>query len=402
MPDPVQELIESPAALDAYCTRLAAHPVFGLDTEFIGENSFHPQLCLVQVATPDHLTLIDPFACGPLDSFWQLVVDPARCVVVHAGREEIRIVRHAGGQPPGNLFDVQIAAGLVGVGYPMGHAALVQQLLGITLQKGETLTDWSRRPLTDHQVRYAFDDVRFLLRLHAKLDGKLARLGRGDWATEEFAALTRRALSEDPEIERWRKLRGLGSLDRKKLAIVRELYAWRESVAERQNRPSRTVLRDDLIVEVAKRAPRNERDLAVLRGLPNREHAAILEAVRRGRETPADALPAATERDNDPPQVGMVTSFLMSLLGDLCARWKITPGMVATNYDVKALVRAHFQQSDEVADDSALTRGWRSRHVLPVVRDILEGRQGVRVGDVRRTTPFAWDGDVPLAVADDV
>lgn len=401
MPDPAEEIVDSPAALDDFCARIAALSAFGLDTEFIGENSFHPRLCLIQVATPDRLALIDPFSCGPLDAFWRLVTDPARRVIVHAGREEIRIVRHGGGRPPGDLFDLQIAAGLVGLGYPMGHAALVQQLLGITLQKGETLTDWARRPLTAHQIRYAFDDVRFLLRLYAKLEGKLARLGRSDWAAEEFAALTRRALSEDPEIERWRKLRGLGSLDRRKLAIVRELYAWRESVAERQNRPSRTVLRDDLIIEVAKRAPRAERDLSVLRGLPNREHAAILDAVRRGRETPAEDLPAASERDNDPPQVAMVTSFLLALLGDLCSRWKITPGMVATNYDVKALVRAHFQRDDAVADDSALTRGWRSRHVLPVIRDILDGRQAVRVGDVRRPAPFAWDGNVPAAVTDD-
>lgn len=400
MPDTVEELVETPSALAACCAHLTAHPVFGLDTEFIGENTFHPKLCLIQVATPERLYLIDPFTCGPLDAFWSLVADPSRTVIVHAGREEIRIVRHACGQPPGGPFDVQIAAGLVGFGYPMGHAALVQQLLGVTLQKGETLTDWSRRPLTAHQVRYAFDDVRFLLRLHAKLAGRLARLGRTDWAVEEFAALTRRALCNDPEIERWRKLRGLGSLDRRKLAIVRELHAWRESVAERQNRPSRTVLRDDLIVEVAKRNPRSERDLSVLRGLPSREHSAIMEAVQRGRETLIEDLPAATERDNDPPQVTMVTSFLLALLGDLCTRWKITPGLVATNFDVKTLVRAHFQGS-ELAEESALVHGWRGRHVLPTIRAVLEGRRSVSVGNLRSAAPFAWTGDDPLIVADD-
>src|SRR5262249_8173103 len=158
---------------------------------------------------------------------------------------------------------------------------------------------------------------------------------------------------------------------------------------------------DDLIVEVARRNPRGERDLAVMRGLPTREHAAILEAVRRGRETASEDLPSASERDNDPPQVAMVTSFLLALLGDLCIRWKITPSLVATNYDVKTLVRARHAKVVEPPDESALTRGWRGRHILPTLIEILEGRQGVRVGDVRNAAPFAWDGVGPPAIADD-
>jgi ribonuclease D len=199
---------------------------------------------------------------------------------------------------------------------------------------------------------------------------------------------------ENPAVERWRKLRGLGSLDRKRLAVVRELFAWREEVAERQNRPARTVLRDDLIVEVARRGPKTERDLQVLRGLPKHDHAAILDAVRRGRATPPEMLPALMERDNDPPQVGQVTSFILALLGDLCSRWALTPGLVTTNHDVKLLVRARWQGKPPPAE-STLTHGWRGRHLLSVVQAILEGRQGVRVGDVRAAAPFAWDDAGP-------
>src|SRR5439155_4930416 len=294
------------------------------------------------------------------------------------------------GRPPGNLFDLQIAAGLVGLGYPMGHGALVHQLLKIQLAKAETLTDWSRRPLTHQQVQYAYDDVRFLLPLWRQLTKRLDKLGRAEWAAEEFATFIRRALLENPAVERWRKLRGLGSLDRKKLAVVRELFAWREEVAERQNRPARTVLRDDLIVEIARRGPQRERDLQVLRGLPRHDHTAILEAVQRGRATPPEMLPALMERDNDPPQVGLVTSFLLAVLGDLCSRWALTPGLVTTNADVKLLVRARWQGKPPPAE-STLAHGWRGRHVLPVVQAILEGRQGVRVGDLRSVAPFGWD-----------
>src|SRR5262249_24672251 len=155
-----------------------------LDTEFVGEDTFHPSLCLVQVATDEALYVIDPFTVGPLDDFWKAVVDPANLVVVHAGREEVRLCQLWSGQAPGNLFDVQIAAGLVGYSYPLGHGALVNQVLKVRLAKNETLTEWRHRPLTRDQIHYALDDVRYLLPVWQRLSGELERLGRGEWACE--------------------------------------------------------------------------------------------------------------------------------------------------------------------------------------------------------------------------
>ena len=179
------------------------------------------------------------------------MLDPAASVVVHAGREEVRLCRLWTGQAPGNLFDLQIAAGLVGLTYPLGHGPLVSQLLGVQLAKGETLTEWRERPLTPKQVRYAFDDVRYLLPLWQKLDRRLEQLGRLDWAARGVrpARPTPRGAG-GPSGERWRKLRGLGSLDRRKLAVVRELYAWREETADAaepagpDHRPRRPAGRD--------------------------------------------------------------------------------------------------------------------------------------------------------------
>jgi ribonuclease D len=343
------------------------------------------------VATPERLYLIDPLApdAGPLDRFWELVADPARTVVVHAGREEIRMCRHGCGRPPGNLFDLQIAAGLVGLGYPMGHGALVNNLLGIQLAKAETLTDWSRRPLTQQQVQYAYDDVRFLIALWQKLDKKLAKLGRRDWAAEEFGALAHRALLENPAVERWRKLRGIGGLDRRRLAVVRELYGWREEVAERQNRPARTVIRDDLIVEIARRLPQKERDLGVLRGLPKFDFPGIIQAVRRGREMSGEELPTSIERDNDPPQVNLVTSLIMAALSDFCGRESLSQGIVATNNDVRLLVRGKHQQSDP-SEECGLLKGWRREHVLPELQAVLDGKRAVRVKEIRAASPLEW------------
>lgn len=389
MSDQLQQVVTTGDELTACCDHLAESAVFGFDTEFIGEESYHPHLCLVQVATADRLFLIDPQSTGPLDRFWDLVADPGRVVVVHAGREEIRLCQLGCGRLPGNLFDLQIAAGLVGLNYPMGHGPLVNQLLGIQLSKAETLTDWSRRPLTGQQIQYAYDDVRFLLALWETLRHKLARLGRADWAQEEFRALGQRALLENPAIERWRKLRGLGSLDRRRLAVVRELFAWREEIAERQNRPARTVIRDDLIVEIARRLPQKERDLSVLRGLPKFDFPGILKAVQRGRGLPPEQQPAAIERDNDPPQVNLATSLMMAALADCCARNALAQGIVATNSDLRSLVRAKYLQADP-PEDCALLRGWRRDHVWPELRDVLNGHRAVRIRDLRAPSPLEW------------
>src|SRR5262249_16986016 len=156
------QIVRRPEELTACCQYLATCPRFGFDTEFVGEESYHPHLCLVQVATTERLLLIDPLTAGPPDAFWKLVTCPGNRGIVQAGREEVRLCRLWSGEAPGNLFDLQIAAGLVGLVYPLGHAALVHQLLGTRIPKAETLTEWRDRPLTDRQIRYAFDDVRHL------------------------------------------------------------------------------------------------------------------------------------------------------------------------------------------------------------------------------------------------
>ena len=230
--------ITQPNQLKECLEHLAASPVVGFDTEFVGEDAYRPELCLVQVATQSQLFVIDPQTVGPLDGFWKLLLDPARTTVVHAGREDIRICYFQAGQPPANVFDVQIAAGLVGLAYPIGYSGLIHDLLGQKMSKGETLTDWRRRPLSPSQVRYAFDDVRYLLPAWKKLTDRMKRLKRTEWAAEEFASAVRKATADETTTERWRKIKGIGGLDRRGLAIAREIYFWRDRFAERVNRPA--------------------------------------------------------------------------------------------------------------------------------------------------------------------
>ena len=155
------------------------------------------------------------------------------------------------------------------------------------------------------------------------------------------------------------------------------------------------MVRDDLIVEIARRNPRGENDLAVLRGLPAREFAAIFAAVARARAMPPDQWPALAERDIDLPPVNLVSGFLIAVLADLCSRWSLTPGLVATTTDVKRFVRARYEDKPELMEDCAFGRGWRAKYMLPVLTSVLEGRRGLRIADLRRDAPLAWDGDGP-------
>lgn len=394
-PELPEQLVATPAELTACLEHLAGCSLIGFDTEFVGEDAYRPELCLVQIATPERLYVIDPFGVGPLDGFWKLLHDPVRTTVVHAGREDVRICHFQGGKPPARVFDVQLAAGIVGLTYPIGYSGLVHELLGQRMNKGETLTDWRRRPLLPAQVRYAFDDVRFLLPVWKKLTDKLKRQKRSDWAAEEFAGAVNKAVADETTVEKWRKLKGIGGLDRRGLAVAREVFAWRERFAERVNRPPRQLLRDDLLAELARRPPTKAEELAAYRGVPRNEVEPILEAVRRGKALPADRCPKPEPRDNDPPHIILLGNLLGVVLADWCTRNKLAANLVASGSDLKAIVRSYAYH--EPLPDIPLTRGWRELAVLPELQAILSGTKAICVENTSAAAPL---GFVPLAQGD--
>jgi ribonuclease D len=387
-------VVADPHVLVDCCAHLRKTTHLGFDTEFVGEETYDPDLCLIQVSTADTLYLVDPLSSGPLDEFWSLLLDPARTVIVHAGREEIRMARRFGGREPSNWFDLQIAAGLVGLAYPMGHGALVFHLLGIQLSKAETLTEWRHRPLTPSQLRYAFDDVRFLLPLWQRLDARLQQLGRRGWAQQEFARFVAQAL---PEVagkavvpDKWRKLRGLGALDRRRLAMVREMFAAREAIAAQLNRPPRVLVRDDLLVELARRNPKSAAEVQVVRGMAKRFVQPMWDAIERARQFSGDQLPRVEEREQDPPQVGLIVNLLAAIVNDFCAREGLAVALTVTTSDLKDLVRARMRK-EAVSETIPLMSGWRKEFVLPMLEDVLAGKRAVRIGDINAESPFALE-----------
>jgi ribonuclease D len=382
-----EEMITTPHELAVCCGELAASGQLGFDTEFVGEQTYHPRLCLIQVATAQRLYLIDPLSVGPLDAFWQLIIDPQRLTIVHAGKQEVRLCRMWAGQPPGRLFDLQIAAGLIGPIYPIGHGTLVSHVLDVQIAKGETLTEWRDRPLSEQQIRYAFEDVKYLLSLWENLSQRLEKLGRTTWAAEEFEDMRSEVPPETTGGERWTKLRGLGGLDRHGLAAARGLFAWREETAAAANRPSRTILRDDLIVEIARRRPARERDLQIVRGIAKRYIPAMVEVVQESRRLPLEDCPPLLGREQDPPQVQMISNILSAVLGNHCHQLELATALAANQEDLRMLVRSRLKRKP-LPERCGLTRGWRQLHILPELEAVLDGRRSLRIVDLASETPF--------------
>jgi ribonuclease D len=392
-----ESLIETPAAFAECLWHLQDQSLLAFDTEFVGEHTYRPELCLIQVATAERLFVLDPYRVGDLAPFWQLLTDPRRQVIVHAGREEIRMCRSGIGLSPANLIDLQPAAGLCGLVYPIGLAALVQIVLGHRVSKSETLTDWRRRPLTPSQLRYAFDDVRYLIPAWKRLSATLEKHDRQDWATEEFSNVIRKATQdEDPAMEMWRRVKGIAHLDGRSLAVARAVVGWRDRTANLQNRPARGVLRDDIIVEIAKRPPRSLNDLLQWRGIPRGESEKLMSAVAEALSLPPEQWPNETEREHDPPNVAVLTQFLTVIMNDWATKERLSPALIGTQSDLKTLVRCD-QAGDALPDDSPLAGGWRSISVLPVLRKVLNGEIAVRVVNVKSLNPL---GVVPVPNGD--
>lgn len=354
-------LVTDPAGVDHVVAAVRAAGTCALDTEFLWEKTYAPQLCLAQIAVGDGIWLIDPLAGAPLEPIADLVRDPSVEKLMHAPSADLIAFGLHFGAVPANVFDTQIAAGFVGLTAGAGLDRLLDQVLKVRLSHDETFSDWSRRPLTDTQQLYAADDVRHLADLVAELRRRLAERGRVDWAQAEIERrfCTSEAAGADPE-RAWRKVQRRGRLSPTAQAVLVDVAAWRERTARRRDQPAAWVMKDPTLVEIARAAPRSADDLRRIRGVGKgfggREADELLAAVATGLgRTPPPSEPSVPQRVAR--RVEAVATLAVPMARIRCLDQDLAPELVATRADLDRFLEAVVV--GEGVDELPLGQGWR-------------------------------------------
>jgi len=384
MPNPPPLYVTDQHALESLCRTLRQSPRLAMDTEFVGEDTFIPRLELIQVATATTAAVIDfpaVQAAGSLDVFWELICDTKIEKIVHAGRQDLDLFAIHAGQIPKPFFDTQIAAAMVGYGAQVAYANLVQRLHGTKLAKAHTFTNWSARPLSDDQIAYALEDVEFLLSIHTHLQDRLNTLGRSEWVSEEFARLETAVGEKNREPqERYQRIRGWDTLKPKGAAVLRELAAWREAEARRRNVPRGRVMRDEVLIQLARHPPKSVNDLRGLRGVHSsevdRHGGQLLATITLALALPPAAWPEVpSERKPDPESTGIV-ELLQAVLKARAAEEGIAPTMLATSADLQLLVDTKQNRTTLTVP---ILHGWRRQLVGELLLQVLDGAVSLRV-----------------------
>jgi ribonuclease D len=380
------------ATVDSTVTDLAerarATGRLGIDTEFMGEGRYRPLLCLVQVAVEEagdvRVEVLDPllddFDPAPLAG---VLADPEVEIILHAGRQDVALLRRVWSTDVRSVFDTQVAAGFAGRRAQLGYEALLSELTGVRLRKSASFTRWDARPLSEEQVRYAREDVLHLLELADALQGELAERGRLEWAREECRALEDVSDERDPDAI-FARLPRVNSLDPTQRAVARELVEWREAVAREGDRPVPSVLPDAALVEVAKRRPQSLERLAQIRGLNEgalrRRGQAIVAAVQRGRERapiPAEGVRAPPPDPGDAPLIALAEALVRARASEN----ELAYELLAARADLQRIVTALREGAEE--PDVRTLQGWRRDLVGHELLELLAGRRSLRIGPGR-------------------
>ena len=380
--------VDTPQRLLDAVSAITEAPIVGFDTEFVGESTYQPQLCLIQIATGERIFVIDPLARLDLGGFWQALTEPGREVIALAARQELLFCLRYAGRLPDVVFDPQLAAGLVGYSYPLSHTNLVQRILSARVEGGESYTDWRKRPLSGKQLGYAADDVRYLLAMRASLLARAEEMGRVSWLRSECDKLAQRVAESDSE-DRWWRISGASGMDRRGLAVLREVWRWRDETARAADAPPRRILGDDLLVAVVKRKPRSVQDLFALRGFerPNLRKGGpeIVAAVARGLAVAEDDLPELMRRD-DPPQVQILSSLTSILTNSLAAEHQVDVALLATTAELQEFVRWRLGLVDQ--PPAQLMEGWRGEILGQPLTELMDGKRIIRVADLNSPKPL--------------
>jgi ribonuclease D len=357
-----------------------------IDTEFMSEGRYRALLCLVQIGVDDpngdntaETALIDPFGHHDIGSLAELLADPEIEIVVHAGRQDMAILRRVWQVDPANVFDTQIAAGFAGAGAQMGYGNLLGSILGLRVGKSASFTRWDARPLTDEQLSYAAEDVAHLLELSDELQRRLTDSGRLDWAREECRRIENATDERDPEIV-WERLPRIGQLDPRSRAVAKSLAAWRERTAATEDRPVGSVLADPTLIELAKRHPSELRGLEHIRGLHpsqiKKRGAGVLEAIAAGLEAPP--IPREPARGRSEPSDAPLIALAEALLRARAQAAGLAYELLASRAELEQIVSA--ARRDDPEPTVRTLSGWRRELVGDDLRNLLGGTSKLGVG----------------------
>jgi len=348
-------LVTTQEQLEAAVFRLQGARRYAIDTEFMRERTYFPQLCLVQVASDTDCYLVDPLVGLDLAPLVETLAERARPKVLHAARQDLEVLLNTGGHVPGPVFDTQVAAALLGLPPQAGYAELVARQLGHSIDKAQTRTDWSRRPLSDAQLAYAADDVHHLLQLHTELSAALETQGRAGWHAEECAALEDPRLYRTEPADAWRRLKGLGRMRPGEQAIARALAAWREQRAIASDKPRGWIITDEALYALATLAPATTAELEQVPSLPpaviRKRGDELLALISTARESVDDAESAQAPPRPTPEQTRHIGQ-LQQRVRDVAVALGLSPEVLATRRDVEGMVLGP-------PGHTALLRGWR-------------------------------------------
>jgi ribonuclease D len=362
--------IDTRRTLEEFIIACEGESVLAIDTEFLREKTYYPQLCLLQFAVGKRTAIVDPLAQLDLGLLAPLLTDERVVKVFHAGDQDRAILYHVLGTAVRPVFDTQRASLLLGLPQQMSLVALVKHFCGVGLRKGESFSDWSQRPLTKTQLDYALDDVRYLPTIYEKMVAELTADGRLEWLREDFQAMEDEDRYRTDVREVWRKLKGVSSLGGSKLSAVREIAAWRETVAQQRNLPRKWIIPDDLLVEVAKREPDSLEALFRIRGLKERLgknwSKELLKAVSDGgRRTPSE-WPARERPTSVDASVTARLDLMNALLHHRARELRIASSFLVSHDELVQLAAGE-------REGLQVLRGWRRNLIGDELLRLLEG-----------------------------
>lgn len=367
--------VDNNDALQKLCESIKDATILILDTEFIREKTYRARLCLIQIATDNLIACVDPIAIDDISALMNIIHDTSKLKVLHAARQDYEIFYDLDKKLPQPLFDSQLAASLLGLGDQVGYGALVSKILGVQLDKAHTRTDWSKRPLSHAQLRYASDDVYYLRQLYPLLKQQLIEQGREDWLNDEFQALCEPGLYITHPEDAWNKVKGINRLRPRQLAAAKNIAQWREEMAIKSDKPRRWILADDILLAAAQLMPKNISQLNsivnIKKSTTENSGDAILNCIKNAFELSETELPSVARPTRLSADQEIIADLLMTQLKLVANEQNISPANIASRKMIEKVINGE--------KDIPLLKGWRYHLAGEKIQQLLNGEHCLQI-----------------------